>query len=99
MTNRGWTKQRLKTNQLGNFVMPNETSFRAKNPHHVPKMAKNPPLVGHFPVCRRAGDRVLASGTNAVRLTPARQEAAFILRMSAPPQSRRSRLGLALRML
>jgi hypothetical protein len=62
-------------------------------------MAKNPPLVGHFPVCRLTGDQVHASGAAAGSLTPARQEAAFILEMSAPPPSGRSRLGLALRML
>jgi hypothetical protein len=63
------------------------------------QMAKNPPLVGHFPVCTHAVDQVSPCGPRGMNVTVARQEPAIILKMSAEPAVAQVRVGLASRML
>ena len=57
--------------------------FGQKNPITNANMAKNPPLVGHFPVCRNAVDQVDALGAAVKGMAASRQEPAIIPKMSA----------------
>jgi hypothetical protein len=62
-------------------------------------MAKNSPLVGHFPGRTPALDKQNTYGLRGSNGTPSGQKPALILKMSALPAMNVPRIKLALRML
>ena len=62
-------------------------------------MAKNSPLVGHFPVCTPAFDRQPTRRPDGSDVALSGQPPAFTLKMSAPSAMHRPMVNLALRML
>ena len=60
------------------------------------KMAKNPPLVGHFPVCTHPRYYVRPCGLRGINVRVGRQEPAIIPKMSAEPAAAqvRGRVGI-----
>jgi len=70
-----------------------------KHPIKAGNMAKNSPLVGHFPVCTSEDGLGQACGARGNHRRVGCQKPAFTLKMSRPPAMDRSWIKLALRML